>query len=111
MEAAARRCRDVDYPEVPASGVARLCTLGVEVFGRWSVDSIDVVRALAAERCLGLPERVREGTRLRLLRRWWGLLGMATQRLVAQAMTQSPGRADMPDTELDTLVGLADLSA
>ena len=102
MEPGRAVARNADYPEVPASGVARLCTLGVEVFGRWAVDSIDVVRALAAERCLGLSERIREGTRLRLL---------ATQRLVAQAMTQSPGRADVPDTELDSLVGLADLSA
>ena len=86
MKAASCRCHEEDYPEVDVSGMVRLCALGVESFGRWSLDSLNVVRALADERCAGLPSRVQRGSKLRLLSRWWGLLGMATQRVVARSL-------------------------
>ena len=35
-----RHCHAVNYPDVDASGVARLLCLGVEVFGHWGVDSL-----------------------------------------------------------------------
>ena len=67
--AASSRCHDDDYPEVNRSGVARLCALGVEVFDRWSEDSICIVRALALERCTNLPHRIQRDMQQRLLRR------------------------------------------
>jgi len=108
--AAARRCHEVDYPEVGRSGVARLCALGVEDSGRWAPDSLLTVRALVAARCEGLPRRVRAGTALRLSRRWWGVLGLATQRLVAQALVRGAS-ADLLADLAEPPPGLADLPA
>ena len=51
---------------------------------------------------------MRQGVRLRLLRRWWGLLGLAVQREVARAVSR--GRdADLVDTALEAVPGLAEL--
>ena len=109
VQQASRTCHTTDYPEVNPSGAGRLCALGVEIFGRWSSDALDVVRALGRERCEGLPPRVRRGTHLRLLRRWWGLLGIATQRVVARAVSLGTA-ADLPETPLESIPGIADLA-
>jgi len=108
VRAASRRCHVVDYPEVGPSGAGRLLALGVESFGRWGQDALDTVRALAAARCEALPPRVRLGLRLRLLRRWWGLLGLATQQAVARAISRG-GDADVASVPAETVPGLADL--
>ena len=108
VEAAARHCHTVDYPEVARSNTGRLYCLGVEVFGRWAQEALALVRDLARERVAGLPARVRLGTHQRLLRRWWGLLGMATQRAVARAVLQGSG-ADLAETLVERPPGVADL--
>ncbi len=108
VQRAARTCHERDYPEVNPSGAGRLLALGVETFGRWAPDSLAAVRNLALNRCAGLSLRVRQGTRLRLLRRWWGLLGLATQRVVATAISRGTS-ADLADTPLERPPGLADL--
>ena len=110
VEAARRHCREVDYPEVVASNAARLYSLGVEVFGRWSSDSLTLVRAAARERVAQLPQRVRRSTHICLLRRWWGLLGAAAQRAVARTVTLGRG-ADLVADLVERPVRLADLPA
>ena len=74
-----------------------------------AANALDVLRALGHERCEGLPPRVRRGTHLRLLRRWWGLLGIATQRVVARAVSLGTA-ADLAETPLESVPGLADLA-
>ena len=74
-----------------------------------SKDALDVLRALGHERCEGLLPRVRRGTHLRLLRRWWGLLSIAAQRVVARAVSQETA-ADLPETPLESVPGIADLA-
>ena len=110
VQAAARKCHTVDYPEVAPSGAGRLLALGVEAFGRWSTDSLDTVRQLAASRCEAMPPRVRLGTQLRLLPRWWGLLGLATQQAVARAISRGSD-ADLAPAPLEPSPALADLAA
>ena len=110
VEAAARRCHNTDYPEVRASNAARLYSLGVEVFGRWSHEAVQLVRDAARERVQGLSRRVRLGTQTRLLRRWWGLLGLATQRLVTRAVLRGTG-ADLADHLEERAPGVAELPA
>jgi len=109
VAAATARCR-LDYAEVQASASAHLLCLGVEVFGRWGADSLETVPALARERARGLPARVRRGTQLRLLRRWWGLLGVATQRAVALAALRERDY-DLVDWALERPPALAELPA
>ena len=108
VEAACHRCHTVDYPEVAHSNTARLLCLGVEVFGRWCQEALDLVRALARETALGLPPRVQLGTQTRLLRRWWGLLGVATQRAVARGVRQGRG-ADLAEGLAEEPPRVADL--
>ena len=108
VEAARRHCRTVDYPEVVASRAARLYSLGVEVFGRWGSDSLALVRGAARQCAAGLPRQVRLGTQTRLLRRWWGLLGVAVQRAVAHAVTRRTG-ADLVCSLLEQPQRVADL--
>ena len=108
VEAARRHCRNVDYPEVVASNAACLYSLGVEVFGRWGSDSLTLVRAAARSCVAGLPRRVRLSTQTRLLRRWWGLLGLATQRVVACTITLGRS-ADLGRDLLERPVRVADL--
>ena len=85
------RSNNNTYREVIDSGLGRLCCLGVEVFGRWSEDPLQIVSALARERTRCLPIRVRRGVELALLQRWWGLLGVSVQRLVAITASRDSG--------------------
>ena len=105
---ASRHCHVVDYPDVNSSGLARLVSLGVEVFGHWSEDSLWIVRTAARARSAELSTRVRRGTELRLLRRWFGLLGVATQRFCARALLFGSG-SDVPSDLAERVPGLADL--
>ena len=108
VEAAARHCHNVDYPEVANSNAGRLLCLGVEVFGRWAREALHLVRAAARERVAGLPPRVRLGTQTRLLRRWWRLLGLAVQRMVARSVLRGAG-ADLADGLVKRVPEVADL--
>ena len=82
----------------------------MEVFGRWGQEALQLIKALARERAAGLPARVRLGTQTRLLRRWWGLLGLATQRLVARAVLRHTG-ADLVEGLVERAPQLAELPA
>ena len=87
----AERQNLTDYEEVTTSRLGRLCCLGVEVFGRWSSDPLDLIPKLARERTRGMLKRIRVGTMMALQHRWWGLLGWAVQRAVVQAGTCNDG--------------------
>ena len=52
------------YHEVTESGLARLCCLGVEVFGQWSNDPLQTIPSLVRDRARGLPSRIRRGMEL-----------------------------------------------
>ena len=55
---AARTDNDGIYPEVDQSGLGVLYCLGAEVFGRWGAQSVQLVPALARERCRGVHVRL-----------------------------------------------------
>ena len=65
---------------------------------------------MARERVQGLPMRIRRGTHLRLLRRWWGFLGLAVQRVVARAALEGPG-ADLAHVAVERPPSIAELPA
>ena len=67
-----------------------------------------IVPAMAAERSRGLPPSVREGARHALSARWWGILAVATQRVVAQAVLREAG-ADLATTLLEEIPAFAEL--
>ena len=85
----AERENNATYADVITTGLGSLQCLGVEVFGRWGRQCVQLVPALARERCRNLPGSIRRGTALGLLHRWWGMLGMAVQRSVADMVLQT----------------------
>ena len=68
------------------------------------------MRAAARERVREIPERIRRGTQTRFLRRWWGLLGTAVQRAVANSILRGNG-ADIPTDLSERPPRVADLPA
>ena len=102
------RCFVEKNREVVESGLGSLLCLGCEVFGRWADDVVRIVPAMAAEKARGLPPLVRRGATQALAARWWGLLAVATQRLVARAVLREAG-ADLVTTLLEDPPGIADL--
>ena len=106
----AARDNDRTYREVTSSGLARLCCLGVEVYGRWSADVLELVPAMAWASADGLPQRVRAGTALALQRRWFGILGVAVQRALARGVLTQFG-ADLPESFAEHPPEVADLPA
>ena len=88
---AARRQNNRNYAEVTSSGLGCLCALDAEVYGRWRTNPLWIVLSLARERARGLPRRIRRGVRLRLESRWWGILSIGVQRLVAHACLRRHG--------------------
>ena len=95
------------YNDVIASGLGSLQCLGCEVYGRWGPQSVALVPALARERCRNLPARIRRGTTMGLLHRWWGILGTALQRAVAHTILYE--YADLPTTNLEPTCPLDEL--
>ena len=57
-----------------------------------------------------MSARTRRGVSLRLLRRWWGLLGLAVQREVAWAISRG-AEADLAAAPLEPPPRLAELAA
>ena len=105
----ATRDNQSTYAEVERAGLGRLCCLGVEVYGRWSSDSLWAVRQMARERSRGLPAGMRRGVQAALLRRWWGLLSIAVQRVVAACVLRPAGGGDLCTAALEPAPAVADL--
>ena len=103
----AERENNQTYDDVIATGLGSLQCLGSEVYGRWGAQSVQLVPALARERCRFLHARIRRGTQLGLLHRWWGILGVTLQRcvghIVLQEFSDIPTLRPEPACPLDEL--------
>ena len=97
------------YHEVVDSGLGALYCLGAEVYGRLSTQAVTLLPELARERCRGLNPRIRRGTAQGLLHRWSGIVAVGLQRAVSHIVARDTG-ADLPRTQLEPLVELADLA-
>ena len=100
---------DVTYSVVNTSGLGALYSLGAEVYGRLSEQSVELLPALARERSRGLHPRLRRSTALGLLHRWSGILSVGLQRAVAHIVAHDTG-ADLVRTQLEPFTELADLA-
>ena len=96
------------YHEVTDTGLGSLYCLGCEVYGRWSEQCITLVPALAREHARGLHIRIRRGAALGFQYRWWGILNIALQRSVAEAVLRDTGQ-DLCTIEFEAVPPLADL--
>ena len=100
---------DATYSVVSTSGLGALYSLGAEVYGRLSSQSVELLPALARERSRGLHPRLRRSTALGLLHRWSGILSVGLQRAVAHIVAHDSG-ADLVRTQLEPFTELADLA-
>ena len=73
----ARRNREDDYPDVEASPHAQLLSTGVETYGRWSPDSLKLVRQLSKAKAARAPPLLRRSAEYAFSARWWALLSVA----------------------------------
>ena len=67
-----------------------------------------MVPALAREHARGLHPRIRRGAALGFQYRWWGILSIALQRSVAEAVLYETGQ-DLGTAALEPVPPLADL--
>ena len=74
----ARKRKEDTYPELTGEyGRARLVVFAVEVGGRWSSESFQLIRLLAKGRAEQEPEHIRLRAATAWQRRWCGILGIA----------------------------------
>ena len=107
----AQQENDDTYHAVVVSGLGSLLCLGSEVFGRWSLQFVDMVPALARERSRGQHPCVGGGVALSLQQRWWAVLGLAVQRAVAHTVLSTAAGVDLMAIILEPAAALADLSS
>ena len=82
----AEAAKDRAYPELVRSPVVRLVTVAVEVGGRFSETSLDVLRRLAGAKARSAPEALRAAARAAWLSRWATLLSVAVQDALAATL-------------------------
>lgn len=109
---AARRRKELRYPELLGPGPQRLLVLACEVGGRWHRDCEALLRLLVRTRTPRAPPAVRASAASGWRRRWWSLLSVAVQQAVAT--TALSGEWLLPATaiaddgpRLADIVGLA----
>ena len=83
-----------DYPDVEESSTAQLLPLGVETYGRWNSQSLELVRQLAKKKSLQYPEILQSSVKHAYLARWWAMLSVGVQRLVGESILR-PRESDL----------------
>ena len=89
--------------------MARLLVLGCEVYGRWTEDALRLVRELARLKAREAPALLRPTARQAWAARWWGIIGVGTQRAVGAALLVREGADLLPPTPNGEEPCLADL--
>ena len=74
-----------------ASPQAALVVLGCEVYGRWSDDAVKLLREMAALKAQEAPSLLRGCAHHAWASRWWALVGVGTQRAIAEALLRHAG--------------------
>ena len=92
--AAEERNREVDYPDVHASHLAQLLSLGVETYGRWHPHCLDLVKQLARRKARNHSRQLATSLEHSFYRRWWSLLSVGVQRVIAEGILR-PAGADL----------------
>ena len=103
------RTKYTDYPDVEQSAEAALLSLSVEVFGRWGDDCLQLVRDLSRCKALSSPSLLQKNVRHAWASRWWGLLSVQLQTIMATSLLRSTGH-DLSEAaavlDMPTLVDL-----
>ena len=89
IERAEARHRNVDYPDLEASPLVQLLSLGVETYGRWSDHCLGLVKHLAKFKSKNLPEHVQRAMECGYYSRWWNILSISVQNIVCESILRS----------------------
>ena len=85
---AARRRKEMVYPELLHNAMAKLVVLAHEVGGRWAPEALQLVGRLAKVRCQQSPKLLRHSAQGAWRRRWVNSLSMATQSALAASLAE-----------------------
>ena len=84
--ARAERAKATTYPELVASPVVRLVTVAMEVGGRMSTTSLQLLRHLARAKARAAPAALQSTARAAWVARWTRLLSVAAQCALAATL-------------------------
>ena len=84
--ARAERAKATTYPELVASPVVRLVTVAMEVGGRMSTSTRQLLRQLARAKARAAPAALRAAARTAWVARWTSLLSVAAQSALAATL-------------------------
>ena len=96
------------FAEVLNSDLGVLMCLGCEVFGRWSDEIIKLTPDLAFSKSEFYPALLRTGICMSLIRRWFGLLGIALQHSIGVQTLTCIG-SDLTTTLVEKIPNFFDL--
>ena len=95
------------YPELLAArSRCRLLVFGVEVGGRWGVETRNLVRHLATQRSQNASYWLRAAACAGWIARWTGIVAVATQRALASSLLELPPHGDTIDGDIPSLPDL-----
>jgi hypothetical protein len=85
---AARRRKEIVYPELVNSAMAKLVVMGHEVGGRWAPEALRLIGRLARERCRQAPKLLRRSAQNAWHRRWINNVSVAVQASLAASLAE-----------------------
>ena len=91
VDRAEKDCKEKDYPDVFSSPHAALLSLGTETYGRWSKQSLTLIRDLARYKASNAPEYLQKSLEHACSSRWWNLLAVSVQKIVCESILRPNG--------------------
>ena len=85
---AARKRKEIVYPEIMHSSQAKFVLLGHEVGGRWAPESLRLVARLARARSSQAPHVLRKSAQAAWHHRWLSSISVAVQTAVAASLAE-----------------------
>ena len=100
---AARRRKEVVYPELVGGDRGRLVLLGCETGGRWASEALSLLWSLARSRSQRAPLMLRRSAALAWHRRWLCIVSVAAQGAIAASLAEPAAlqTSCMPEPELE----------
>jgi len=94
----ARKRKVRRYPELAGAQRCKLVVAAMEVGGRWSEEAWAFLELLAHAKARSAPAILRRSTEYCLLRRWTGMIAVATQAAFAGTLLgEAPGKLELSD--------------
>ena len=90
----------ISYTEAVAITGGEFLVLGCDAFGRWSSDAALLIEELSWLIARRSPPVLQKSTQMAFANHWWGLIGVNTQRAVADLMLCQKGGGMISGTDI-----------